>query len=390
MTTTPSFTSPILLSKLPATGVTIFSRMSALANEKGAINLSQGFPDFPPDPRLLERASQALLTGNNQYSPMTGLPLLREAIAGLIARHYGRSVHVADEITVTSGASEAIFDAITALIKPGDEVVLFDPAYDLYEPAVTLAGGVCKRVTLTAPSFRPDWYAFLEVLSDKTRLVLINTPHNPTGSCWLAEDLEQLWQAVQHHDLYVLSDEVYEFIQFNDEVVSVHKHPELAQRSIVVSSFGKSFHLTGWKVGYVVAPANLTAELRKVHQYVTFCTATPLQQALAEHLLALPEESAGLAGFYRQKRDLLRNALANSRFHLLPCDGTYFQLLDYSDISDLDDVAFCEWLIDEIGVAAIPISVFYQTPPDNQRVIRLCFAKADDTLMEAAQRLSAL
>ncbi|MCB5163131.1 methionine aminotransferase [Marinomonas algarum] len=387
---TPSFTAPTLLSKLPATGVTIFTKMSALANEKGAINLSQGFPDFPPDPRLLERASQALLTGNNQYSPMTGLPLLREAIADLIARHYGRNVHVADEITVTSGASEAIFDAITALIKLGDEVILFDPAYDLYEPTVTLAGGICKRVSLEAPTFRPDWQAFEATLTAKTRLVLINTPHNPTGSCWLAEDVERLWQAVQHRDVYVLSDEVYEFIQFNESVVSVHKHQRLAERSIIVSSFGKSFHLTGWKVGYVVAPADITAELRKVHQYVTFCTATPLQQALAEHLLALPEESAGLAGLYRQKRDVLRNALANSRFHLLPCDGTYFQLLDYSDISDLDDVAFCEWLIDEVGVAAIPISVFYQTPPNGQRLIRLCFAKEDDTLVEAAQRLSAL
>ncbi|MCW4630475.1 methionine aminotransferase [Marinomonas sp. KJ51-3] len=364
--------------------------MSALAAEKGAINLSQGFPDFPPDARLLERASQAILTGNNQYSPMTGLPILREAIASLIEHHYDRKVNAFDEITVTSGASEAIFDAIAALVHNGDEVILFDPAYDLYEPAVTLAGGVCRRVTLTAPEFRPDWQAFADLLTDKTRLVLINTPHNPTGSCWLAEDLESLWQAIASRDIYVLSDEVYEFIHFGKSAVSVHQHPELIKRSLVVSSFGKSFHLTGWKVGYIVAPAELTVELRKVHQFVSFCTATPLQQALAEHLIALPEASADLAVFYQQKRDVLRSALAGSRFALLPCEGTYFQLLDYSAISDLDDVAFCEWLIDQVGVAAIPISVFYQQAPKDQRLIRLCFAKEDSTLLEAARRLTAL
>jgi methionine aminotransferase len=364
--------------------------MSALATEKGAINLSQGFPDFPPDARLLARASQALLTGNNQYSPMTGLPLLRGAVADLIERHYDRKVSAQDEITITSGASEAIFDAIAALIHQGDEVILFDPAYDLYEPAVTLTGGVCKRVTLMAPDFRPDWHAFEKLLTDQTRLVLINTPHNPTGSCWTPQDLDRLWQAIESRDIYVLSDEVYEFIHFGESAVSVHKHAALAARSFVVSSFGKSFHLTGWKVGYVVAPPALTAELRKVHQFVTFCTATPLQQALAEHLLELPEESTTLAAFYLRKRDVLRNALQDSRFTLLPCEGTYFQLLDYSDISDLDDVAFCEWLIDEVGVAAIPISVFYQQPPKNQRVIRLCFAKEESTLLEAAQRLSKL
>jgi methionine aminotransferase len=383
-------TTPALISKLPSVGTTIFTKMSALAAEKGAINLSQGFPDFAPDARLLERASQAILTGSNQYSPMTGLPMLREAIARLIEGHYGRNVSSNDEITVTSGASEAIFDAIAALVHNGDEVVLFDPAYDLYEPAVTLAGGICRRVTLKAPDFRPDWQAFSELLTDKTRLVIINTPHNPTGSCWLAEDLESLWQAIASRDIYVLSDEVYEFIHFGESAVSVHKHAELLKRSLVVSSFGKSFHLTGWKVGYIVAPADLTVELRKVHQFVSFCTATPLQQALAEHLMAEPEASAGLSGFYQQKRDVLRNALADSRFTLLPCSGTYFQLLDYSEISDLEDVAFCEWLIDEVGVAAIPISVFYQQPPKAQRIVRLCFAKEEKTLLEAVNRLARL
>lgn len=380
----------VLISKLPSVGTTIFTKMSALAAEKGAINLSQGFPDFPPDSRLLERASQAILTGNNQYSPMTGLPMLREAIARLIEGHYGRKVNSNDDITVTSGASEAIFDAIAALVHDGDEVILFDPAYDLYEPAVTLAGGVCRRVILKAPDFRPDWQSFSELLTDKTRLVIINTPHNPTGSCWLEEDLESLWQAIAQRDIYVLSDEVYEFIHFGKSAVSVHQHPELIKRSLVVSSFGKSFHLTGWKVGYIVAPKALTVELRKVHQFVSFCTATPLQQALAEHLIAEPEASAGLSGFYQQKRDVLRNALADSRFTLLPCTGTYFQLLDYSEISDLDDVAFCEWLIDQVGVAAIPVSVFYQQPPTNQRLIRLCFAKEESTLLDAAQRLARL
>lgn len=382
--------SSTLTSKLPAIGTTIFTKMSALAAEKGAINLSQGFPDFTADTRLLERASQAILTGNNQYSPMAGLPILREAIAGLVERHYDRTVNALDEITVTSGASEAIFDAIAALVHHGDEVILFDPAYDLYEPAVALAGGICRRVTLLAPEFRPDWQAFAELLNDKTRLVLINTPHNPTGSCWLAEDLESLWQAIASRDIYVLSDEVYEFIHFGESVVSVHKHAELAKRSLVVSSFGKSFHLTGWKVGYIVAPKELTVELRKVHQFVSFCTVTPLQQALGEHLTAFPETSAGLAGFYQQKRDVLRKALAGSRFTLLPCEGTYFQLLDYSAISDLDDVAFCEWLVDHVGVAAIPVSVFYQQAPEGQRIIRLCFAKEESTLIEAAQRLSFL
>jgi len=379
-----------IVSKMPSVGTTIFTKMSALAAEKGAINLSQGFPDFPPDARLLERASQAILTGNNQYSPMTGLPILREAIASLIERHYDRKVNAFSEITVTSGASEAIFDAIAALVHQGDEVILFDPAYDLYEPAVTLAGGTCRRVTLIAPDFRPDWNAFEALLTDKTCLVLINTPHNPTGSCWTHQDLDSLWQAIKYRDIYVLSDEVYEFIHFGESAVSVHKHAELAQRSFVVSSFGKSFHLTGWKVGYVVAPSTLTAELRKVHQFVSFCTVTPLQQALAEHLIALPEASEGLAAFYQKKRDVLRNALASSRFTLLPCEGTYFQLLDYSTISDLDDVTFCEWLIDRVGVAAIPVSVFYQQPPKDQRIIRLCFAKEESTLLEAARRLSEL
>ncbi|AEF53214.1 methionine aminotransferase [Marinomonas posidonica] len=379
-----------IASKLPNVGTTIFTKMSALAAEKGAINLSQGFPDFPADTRLLERASQALLQGNNQYSPMTGLPILRDAIGDLIARHYDRKVDPVNEITVTSGASEAIFDAISSLVHPGDEVLLFDPAYDLYEPAVQLAGGVCKRVVLKAPAFRPDWTEVDTLVSDKTRLVLINTPHNPTGTCWQNEDLEQLWQIISTRDIHVLSDEVYEFIHFQTKSVSVHQHELLRERSVIVSSFGKSFHLTGWKVGYVVAPSALTRELRKVHQFVTFCTATPFQQAIAEHLNEVPEASAELAGFYQQKRDVLRQALEGSRFTLLPCEGTYFQLLDYSAISDLDDVAFCEHLIEQVGVAAIPVSVFYQNPPTGQKLIRLCFAKDESTLIVAAQQLAQL
>ncbi|WP_264296857.1 methionine aminotransferase [Gallaecimonas mangrovi] len=362
--------------------------MSALAAEKGAINLSQGFPDFAPDQRLLERAAKAILHGNNQYAPMTGLPALRQAIGNLIANHYQRQIDTNTEITVASGASEAIFDAITALVRPGDEVVLFDPAYDLYEPAITLAGGRCRRLVLTAPDFRPNWQAFRQLLNDKTRLVLVNTPHNPTGSCWQQADLEALWQAIESRNIFVLSDEVYEFIHFGQQPVSVHSHPALRERSLVVSSFGKSFHLTGWKLGYVVAPAELTAELRKVHQFVTFCTVNPLQQAIAEHLQALPEETFALGPFYQQKRDVLRAALAGSRFKLLPCDGTYFQLLDYSAISDEDDIQFCQRLIEEAGVAAIPVSVFYETPPKSQRLIRLCFAKEEATLQEAARRLA--
>lgn len=377
-----------LTSKLPSVGTTIFTTMSALAAEKGAINPSQGFPDFKPDARLLEVASNALLNGSNQYSPMTGLLDLRESIAQLIYRHYQRTVDPLDDITVTSGASEAIFDAIAALVQVGDEVILFDPAYDLYEPAVTLAGGVCRRAVLTAPDFRPDWQAVGELITDKTRMVLINTPHNPTGSCWRNEDLESLWQTIKDHPVIVLSDEVYEFIHFIESAVSVHKHEGLRQRSLVVSSFGKSFHLTGWKVGYVVAPKALSTELRKVHQYVTFSTTTPLQKALSDYLIQAPEACDALAAFYRSKRDLLRNGLKDSRFTLLPCEGTYFQLLDYSAISDEDDVTFCKRLIDEVGVAAIPVSVFYQTPPVGQRLIRLCFAKEDITLKDATERLS--
>ncbi|KZN14309.1 methionine aminotransferase [Marinomonas sp. TW1] len=379
-----------LTSKLPQVGTTIFTQMSSLAAQHGAINLSQGFPDFPADQALLERASQAILHGNNQYAPMTGLPVLRQAIQDLIARYYDRQVNADSEITVTSGASEAIFDGITALVNAGDEVILFDPAYDLYEPAIALAGGVCKRVVLSAPDFRPDWSEFASLLTDKTRLVLINTPHNPTGTCWQDEDLEQLWQAIQHRDMFVLSDEVYEFIHYQAQSVSVHRHASLAQRSMVVSSFGKSFHLTGWKVGYVVAPETITRELRKLHQYITFSTATPLQQAIGEHLLSTPTASSELSPFYQAKRDVLRAALASSRFRLLPCQGTYFQLLDYSDISELDDVAFCQYLVKEVGVAAIPVSVFYQNPPTGQRLIRLCFAKDDATLLAAAQKLARL
>ena len=376
-----------LTSKLPQVGTTIFTQMSSLAAQYGAINLSQGFPDFPADQALLERASHAILHGNNQYAPMTGLPVLREAIQDLIARHYNRQVNADAEITVTSGASEAIFDGITALVNAGDEVILFDPAYDLYEPAVSLAGGACKRVVLKAPDFRPNWSEFASLITDKTRLVIINTPHNPTGTCWQDDDLEQLWQAIKDRDIYVLSDEVYEFIHFQTQSVSVHRHHQLAERSMVVSSFGKSFHLTGWKVGYVVAPEAITRELRKLHQYITFSTATPLQQAIGEHLLSTPTASAELSPFYQAKRDVLREALAASRFRLLPCQGTYFQLLDYSEISDLDDVAFCQYLVKEVGVAAIPVSVFYQNPPTEQRLIRLCFAKDDATLRSAAQKL---
>lgn len=379
-----------IASKLPATGTTIFTRMSALAAQFGALNLSQGFPDFPPDQRLLQRAADAVLHGNNQYAPMAGLPALQEAIAQVVSRHYGRSLSAAQEVTVTSGASEAIFDAIAALVHPGDEVILFDPAYDLYEPAVLLAGGRCKRLTLHAPDFRPDWQAFAALLSPKTRLVLINSPHNPTGACWQPADLDALWQAIAPQDTLVLSDEVYEFIHFGEQALSVNSHPALRERSLVVSSFGKSFHLTGWKLGYAIAPPALTAELRKVHQYVTFCTTHPLQTAIAGHLEALPEETFALADFYRAKRDRLRQALAGSRFRLLPCQGTYFQLLDYSTISDEDDLAFCERLVKEVGVAAIPISVFYETPPAGQRLIRLCFAKEDATLLEAARRLCQL
>lgn len=377
-------------SKLPALGTTIFTQMSALAQQHNAINLSQGFPDFDGPRYLQERLAYHVSQGANQYAPMTGALALREAIAAKTAELYHHTPDVNSDITVTAGATEALYAAITALVRSGDEVICFDPSYDSYAPAVELAGGVLKRIALQPPGFRVDWTAFRSLLSAKTRLVILNTPHNPSATVWRKNDYAELWQAIADQEIYVLSDEVYEHICFAEEGhASVLAHPQLRGRAIAVSSFGKTFHMTGWKVGYCIAPAAISAEIRKVHQYLTFSVNTPAQLAIADMLRAEPEHYRELPDFYRARRDRLVAALANSRFKVLPCEGTYFLLADYSAISDLDDVSFCQWLTKEVGVAAIPLSVFCADPFPH-KLIRLCFAKQEATLDAAAERLCQL
>jgi len=374
-------------SKLPALGTTIFTQMSALAQQHNAINLSQGFPDFDGPRYLQARLAHHVSEGANQYAPMTGALPLREAIAEKTAELYGYRPDVNSDITVTAGATEALYAAITALVRPGDEVICFDPSYDSYAPAVELAGGVLKRIALQPPGFRVDWSAFAALLSSKTRLVILNTPHNPSATVWRKADFAALWQAIADREIYVLSDEVYEHICFDEAGhASVLAHPQLRERAIAVSSFGKTFHMTGWKVGYSVAPAAISAEIRKVHQYLTFAVNTPAQLAIADMLRHEPAHYRELPAFYRARRDRLAQALEKSRFKVLPCEGTYFLLADYSAISDLDDVSFCQWLTKEVGVAAIPLSVFCADPFPH-RLIRLCFAKQEATLDAAAERL---
>lgn len=376
-------------SKLPHIGTTIFTVMSQMANEYKAINLSQGFPDFDGPSALLNAVGAYITKGMNQYAPMSGLPVLREQIAAKVERLYGNPVS-ADEVTVTSGATEALFAAIAAVVRSGDEVIMFDPAYDSYEPAVELNGGVAIRLQLQAPQFKMDWVQVKAAITSKTRLIILNSPHNPTGTVLSAEDMQQLLELVRGTDILLLGDEVYEHIAFNGQAhQSLNRYPELYERSFVVSSFGKTYHVTGWKIGYCVAPPALTAEFRKMHQYLTFATCTPMQLALADILRDEPEHADNLPDFYQQKRDLFCSLIAKSRFTLTPSAGTYFQIVDYSAISDLPDTQFCEWLTKEVGVAAIPVSVFCKTPPD-MRLIRFCFAKGDDTLQRAAERLSAL
>ncbi|WP_413727103.1 pyridoxal phosphate-dependent aminotransferase [Sodalis sp. RH19] len=377
-------------SKLPALGTTIFTQMSALAQQHQAINLSQGFPDFDGPEHLKARLAYHVAQGSNQYAPMTGVPALRAAIADKTEQLYGWRPDQDQEVTVTAGATEALFAAISALVRAGDEVICFDPSYDSYAPAVTLAGGVTRHIALTPPSFRVDWAAFGAQLNDRTRLVILNTPHNPSATVWRDDDFAALWQAIAGREIYVLSDEVYEHICFAaGGHASVLTHPELRQRAIAVSSFGKTYHMTGWKVGYCVAPAALSAEVRKIHQYLTFAVNTPAQLALADMLRDEPQHWRQLPAFYRDRRDHLVQALAPSRLELLPCEGTYFLLADYSAVSDMDDVAFCRWLTVNVGVAAIPLSVFC-ADPFAHKLIRLCFAKQDATLDAAAERLCQL
>ncbi|MDP4945654.1 MAG: methionine aminotransferase [Alishewanella sp.] len=380
-----------IVSKLPAVGTTIFSQMSQLAAEHHAINLSQGFPDFAANPFLLQRLAKHSAEGLNQYAPMPGVPMLRAQIAALTARCYQRQVCADNEITVTSGATEALFVAIQMLVQPGDEVLLFDPAYDSYAPAIQLAGGTPVHVRLQAPDYQVDWSLVSAVMTPRTRLIIVNSPHNPTGMVFKESDWLALQQLVLTHQLYCISDEVYEHMVFDQAAqLSAHCFAALAARTVVVSSFGKTFHVTGWKLGYAIAPPSFTAEFRKIHQYVTFASFTPAQYAIADMLQQQPEQVAELGQFYQQKRDFFAAALATSRFTLLPCAGTYFQLLDYRAIAaEMTDVQFCQWLTTEHKVAAIPLSVFYQQGSAD-RIIRLCFAKEQHTLAQAAEILCQL
>ena len=382
----------MITSKLPNVGITIFTQMSQLAAQTGALNLSQGFPDFAAPQALCDAVGRHIANGHNQYSPMTGLPVLREQIAAKVARRYGVQVDVDAEVTVTPGATEAIFCAIQAVIHSGDEVIVFDPAYDSYVPSVELAGGRCVHVQLGLDDFRIDFEKLARALSPRTRMIILNSPHNPSGALINRAELDQLAALIRDRDIYLISDEVYEHLVYDGVPhASVLAHEELYQRAFVVSSFGKTYHVTGWKTGYVVAPPALTAELRKVHQYVNFCGVTPLQYALADFMAEHPEHVEELPGFYQAKRDLFCDLLAPSRFSFTRSTGTYFQLVDYSQIRpDLSDVEMALWMTREHGVASIPISVFYQTPPQGQRLVRLCFAKREETLREAAVKLCAI
>jgi methionine aminotransferase len=376
--------------KLPKVGTTIFSVMSQLALQYKAVNLGQGFPDFEPPQGLRDALTRAMSDGRNQYAPMHGTATLREQIVLKTQRLYGRKLHVDTDITVTSGATEAIFSAIAAVVRAGEEVIVFDPAYDCYEPAIDLQGARAVHIPLTLPAFAIDWQRVRDAVTPRTRMIMINSPHNPSGAVLSAADLEELAAIVRDTDIVVLSDEVYEHIVYDGaQHESVLRHPELAERSIVVSSFGKTYHCTGWKVGYVVAPAALSAEFRKVHQYLTFCTFHPAQVAFAEFMASNPEHYLELPAFYQAKRDRFRALLAPSRLKLLDVPGGYFQLVDYTAIRDEDDLAFSKWLVQHGGVAAIPLTPFYERAPGT-RLLRLCFAKSDATMEAAAERLCGL
>lgn len=377
--------------KLPKVGTTIFTVMSQLAVEHGAVNLGQGFPDFDVPARLVDAMARAMREGRNQYSPMTGVPPLRQAIAAKTERCYGYRPDADAEVTVTSGASEAILDAVQAVVRPGDEVIVLDPCYDCYEPAIELAGGIAVHVPLHPETFAPDWALIRAAVTPRTRMVMINSPHNPSGAMWSEADMRELIALLDGTGIYLLSDEVYEHIVFDGRRhESALRYPQLRSRAFVVSSFGKTYHCTGWKVGYCIAPPALSAEFRKVHQYNTFCTFTPAQFAFAEMIEAEPEHYEQLGAFYQAKRDRFREQLLTTRLRPLPVPGGYFQLVDYSAVSDLPDAEFCRWLTIEKGVVAIPLSPFYGAPPQGQRLARLCFAKNEATLDAAIERLQAL
>jgi methionine aminotransferase len=381
-------------SKLPDVGTTIFTVMSRRAAEQGAVNVGQGFPDYPIDPRLAACLTEAVQAGFNQYAPMEGSRELRAAIVAKIAAAGGRPVDAETELTVTCGGTESIYSAIQAMVGAGDEAIVFDPAYDAYDPAIRLAGGRCIHIPLQAPHFPYDWDRVKAALSDRTRLIIINNPHNPACTVATAADLEQLATLIRDRPIAVIADEVYEHVQYDGRVhQSVINHAELKDRSFAVYSFGKTLHITGWRVGYCVAPALLTRELRKVHQFNAFSIAAPLQAAICFYLQRHPNAWREVAAFFSAKRDLLRQRLAGSGLDLPPAQGSYFQLAGYSGLggglADCNDVQFTERLINEAGVAVIPLSPFYREPPAGMRFVRLCVAKRDETLIEAARLISA-
>jgi methionine aminotransferase len=375
-------------SKLPGVGTTIFSVMSALAAEHGAVNLGQGFPDFDCDPRLVDAVADAMRAGHNQYPPMAGVPALRRAIADKLARLYGHRYDPDTEITVTAGATQAIFTAMLALVRAGDEVVVLEPCYDSYLPNIALAGGRAVCVPMD-DAFRVDWDRVEAAVTPRTRAIVVNSPHNPSGTTLSDADMRRLESIVVGHGLFAISDEVYEHMVFDGEPhLSASRYPALCARTFVVSSFGKTYHVTGWKVAYCAAPAALSAEFRKVHQFNVFTVNTPAQHGLAAYM-ADPAPYLGLAAFYQRKRDLFRAGLAGTRLRLLPCEGTYFQLVDYSAISGLPEAEFARWLTAEIGVAAIPVRAFHESPVE-RGIVRFCFAKRDETLTLALERLGRL
>ncbi|WP_448673534.1 pyridoxal phosphate-dependent aminotransferase [Pseudoxanthomonas mexicana] len=377
--------------KLPKVGTTIFTVMSQLAAEHGAVNLGQGFPDFAVPQRLVDELDRAMRAGHNQYAPMTGVAPLRQAIAEKVLRCYGREVDPDTEITVTSGATEALFNAIHAVVRPGEEVIVLDPAYDSYEPAIDLAGARAVHVPLDPQTFAVDWDRVRAAVTPKTRLLIVNSPHNPSGAMFDQADIRALAALLEGSGIYLISDEVYEHIVFDGRRhESILRYPDLAARAFVVSSFGKTYHCTGWKIGYAIAPPALSAEFRKVHQYNVFCTFAPAQHAFAAMIRQEPEHYEQLGAFYQEKRDRFREQLLGTKFKPLPVPGGYFQLVDYSAVSDLPDAEFVKWLTVEHGVTAIPLSPFYETPPAGQRLARLCFAKNEATLDAAIARLKAL
>ena len=380
---------PTFPSKLPNVGTTIFSVMSALANQHQAVNLGQGFPDFGCDPKLVDAVTTAMQAGHNQYPPMPGMPQLREAVANKIEALHGRRYDANTEITITAGATQAILTVILATVHAGDEVIVLDPCYDSYAPNIELAGGTCVRVPLTPGTFRPDFAKIAAAITPQTRLLIVNTPHNPSATIWSADEMRQLETLLAPTNVLLISDEVYEHMVFDGaQHESAARFAGLAARAFIVSSFGKTYHVTGWKVGTVAAPAALMAEFRKVHQFNVFTVNTPMQVGLATYM-ADPAPYLELSAFYQRKRDLFAQGLRDTRFKLLPTTGTYFQCVDISAVTELNESDFCQWLVKEVGVAAIPLSAFYGNGFD-QKVIRFCFAKKDETLQAALERLRKL